>query len=118
MRSSPRLGGMLELFERLALAGGDFLSIESTGGKELHDDALLYCDVKGVVFALAVLGVRDMGFLWKKIVDVARKAGVRAGGDTASGFANTAIVLAEKKYIEPPRVCRRPNTVRGYGHGQ
>jgi methanol--5-hydroxybenzimidazolylcobamide Co-methyltransferase len=102
MRSSPRLEGMLRLFEEGARAGGDFLSIESTGGKELHDDALLYCDVKGVVFALAVLGVRDMGFLWEKIVDVASRTGVRAGGDTACGFANTAMVLAEKKYI--PRV--------------
>jgi methanol--5-hydroxybenzimidazolylcobamide Co-methyltransferase len=102
MRSSPRLEGMLELFEKGALAGGDFLSIESTGGKELHDDALLYCDVKGVVFALAVLGVRDMRFLWRQIVDVAKKTGAKAGGDTACGFANTAMVLAEKKYI--PRV--------------
>jgi methanol---5-hydroxybenzimidazolylcobamide Co-methyltransferase len=102
MRSSTRLDAMLELFEKGAQAGGDFLSIESTGGKEVHDDALLYCDVKGVVFALAVLGVRDMRFLWKKIVDVAGRTGVRAGGDTACGFANTAMVLAEKKYI--PRV--------------
>jgi Methanol-cobalamin methyltransferase B subunit. len=102
MRSSPRLEGMLRLFEEGAKAGGEFLSIESTGGKELHDDALLYCDVKGVVFALGVLAPRDMEFLWKRIVEVANKVGVKAGGDTACGFANTAMVLAEKKYI--PRV--------------
>ena len=102
MRSGPRLEAMLRLFEEGARAGGEFLSIESTGGKEVHDDALLYTDAKGVVFALGVLGVRDMRFLWKQIVDVARKAGVGAGGDTACGFANTAMVLAEKKYI--PRV--------------
>jgi methanol--5-hydroxybenzimidazolylcobamide Co-methyltransferase len=102
MRSSPRLAGMMELFERGAAAGADFLSIESTGGKELHDDALLYCDTKGIVFALAVLGVRDMRFLWKQIVAIARSQGKIAGGDTACGFANTAMVLAEKKYI--PRV--------------
>jgi len=93
---------MLRLFEEGAEAGGEFLSIESTGGKEVHDDALLYTDAKGVVFALGVLGVRDMRFLWKQIADVARKTGVSAGGDTACGFANTAMVLAEKKYI--PRV--------------
>jgi methanol--5-hydroxybenzimidazolylcobamide Co-methyltransferase len=102
MRSGQRLEAMLRLFEEGAKAGGEFLSIESTGGKELHDDALLYTDAKGVVFALGVLGVRDMRFLWKQIVKVAKDAGVGAGGDTACGFANTAMVLAEKKYI--PRV--------------
>jgi methanol---5-hydroxybenzimidazolylcobamide Co-methyltransferase len=102
MRSGPRLDAMLQLFEEGARAGGEFLSIESTGGKEVHDDALLYTDAKGVVFALAVLGVRDMSFLWKKIISVAKRTGVAAGGDTACGFANTAMVLAEKKYI--PRV--------------
>jgi methanol---5-hydroxybenzimidazolylcobamide Co-methyltransferase len=102
MRSSPRLEGMMRLFEEGARAGGDFLSIESTGGKELHDDALMFCDVKGVVFALGVLAPRDTEFLWRKIVAIAAATGVRAGGDTACGFANTAMVLAEKKYI--PRV--------------
>jgi methanol---5-hydroxybenzimidazolylcobamide Co-methyltransferase len=102
MRSGRRLDAMLQLFEEGARAGGEFLSIESTGGKELHDDALLYTDAKGVVFALAVLGARDMGFLWKRIMEVSRRTGVPAGGDTACGFANTAMVLAEKKYI--PRV--------------
>jgi methanol--5-hydroxybenzimidazolylcobamide Co-methyltransferase len=99
MRSSPHLDRMFELFERGAAAGGDLLSIESTGGKELHDDALLLCDIKGVTFALAVLGVRDMRFLWRRIVDVARRSGRIAGGDTACGFGNTAMVLAEKGFI-------------------
>jgi methanol--5-hydroxybenzimidazolylcobamide Co-methyltransferase len=102
MRSSPRLDTMLELFEAGARAGGDLLSIESTGGKELHDDALMYCDIRGMVFALAVLGARDVHFLWQKIVGIADKTGCVAGGDTACGFANTAMVLAEKQYI--PRV--------------
>jgi methanol--5-hydroxybenzimidazolylcobamide Co-methyltransferase len=90
---------MFELFERGAAAGGDLLSIESTGGKEVHDDALLLCDIKGVAFALAVLGVRDMRFLWKRIVEVARRTHRIPGGDTACGFANTAMVLAEKGFI-------------------
>lgn len=102
MRTSPRMDAMLELFERGAQAGGDLLSIESTGGKELHDDALMYCNIRQMIFALAVLGVRDMRFLWEQIVDIARKTGRSAGGDTACGFANTAMVLAEKHYI--PRV--------------
>ncbi|MDR0814377.1 MAG: hypothetical protein LBN37_01345 [Bacteroidales bacterium] len=101
-RTSALLDPMLELFEKGALAGGDLLSIESTGGKEVSDEALLMCDIKTIVFALSVLGVRDMRFLWKKIKAVADKNGKIAGGDTACGFANTAMVLAEQKCI--PRV--------------
>jgi methanol---5-hydroxybenzimidazolylcobamide Co-methyltransferase len=99
MRTSRHLDAMFELFERGAVAGGDLLSIESTGGKEVHDDALLACDIKSATFALAVLGVRDMRFLWKRIVEVARRTGRIAGGDTACGFGNTAMVLAEKGFI-------------------
>ena len=64
---------MMELFEKGAENGGDFLSIESTGGKEVFDDAILMCDINAVFFSLIVLGVRDMKFLWKKIVDIANK---------------------------------------------
>ena len=98
-RTSQYLEPMMELFEKGSMAGGDLLSIESTGGKEVSDDALMNCDIKTVMFALSVLGVRDMQFLWKKIVDVANKQGKIAAGDSACGFANTAMVLAEKKYI-------------------
>jgi methanol---5-hydroxybenzimidazolylcobamide Co-methyltransferase len=98
-RSSQYLKPMFELFERGCEEGGDLLSIESTGGKEVSDEALMMCDIKGMVFALAVLGVRDMQFLWQKIVAVAGKHGKIAAGDSACGFANTAMVLAEKKYI-------------------
>ncbi|MCK9618168.1 MAG: hypothetical protein M0R21_10080 [Lentimicrobiaceae bacterium] len=101
-RTSAYLEPMMELFEKGMIEGGDLLSIESTGGKEVSDEALMMCDVKGMVFALAVLGVRDMQFLWKKIVALANNHGKIAAGDSACGFANTAMVLAEKKYI--PRV--------------
>jgi methanol--5-hydroxybenzimidazolylcobamide Co-methyltransferase len=101
-RTTELLEPMFELFEQGALAGGDLLSIESTGGKEVSDEALLMCDLKTIVFALAVLGVRDMHFLWRKIVAVAKKQNKIAAGDTACGFANTAMVLAEQKCI--PRV--------------
>ncbi len=101
-RTSALLDPMMELFEEGMVAGGDLLSIESTGGKEVSDEALMMCDIKGVVFALAVLGVRDMHFLWEKIVALTRKHLKIAAGDSACGFANTAMVLAEKKYI--PRV--------------
>ncbi len=101
-RTSSLLEPMFELFEKGAQAGGDLLSIESTGGKEVSDNALMMCDIKAVFFALTVLGVRDMQFIWKRIVEVAEKNGKIAGGDSACGFANTAMVLAEKKFI--PRV--------------
>ncbi len=98
-RTSELLNKMLELFEGGALAGGDLLSIESTGGKEISDEALLMCDIKQFIFSQSVLGVRDMKMLWGKIVDIARRTNKIAGGDTACGFGNTAMVLAEKKYI-------------------
>ncbi|MDR2470428.1 MAG: hypothetical protein LBD27_08160 [Tannerella sp.] len=101
-RTTELLEPMMELFEQGMAEGGDLLSIESTGGKEVSDDALMMCDIKTLVFALAVLGVRDMRFLWKKIVTLAQAQGRIAAGDSACGFANTAMVLAEKKYI--PRV--------------
>ncbi len=89
----------MELFEKGAEAGGNLLSIESTGGKEISDDALMMCNMKQFVFSQAVLGVRDMQMLWEKIVDVADRTGRIPGGDTACGFANTAMVLAEKGFI-------------------
>lgn len=98
-RTSAYLEPMFELFDKGSITGGDLLSIESTGGKEISDDALMMCDIQTVVFALAVLGVRDMKFLWKEIVRIARKNGKIPAGDTACGFGNTAMVLAEKGYI-------------------
>lgn len=99
MRTSKYLEPMMELFEKGALAGGDILSIESTGGKEICDEAILNCDTKSVVFALSVLGVRDMKNLWKQIVAIAKKTNRIPGGDTACGFGNTAMVLADKNFI-------------------
>ncbi|HDR68334.1 MAG TPA: methanol--corrinoid methyltransferase [Bacteroidaceae bacterium] len=101
-RTSALLEPMLELFEKGSEAGGDLLSIESTGGKEVNDEALMMCDISSVMFALCVLGVRDMKFLWGKIVDIANRTSRIPAGDTACGFANTAMILAERKFI--PRI--------------
>jgi len=98
-RSSALLEPMMELFDRGMDAGGDLISIESTGGKEVSDEAMMMCDIKGLMFAMIVLGVRDMQFLWKKLVSLSASKGKIAAGDSACGFANTAMVLAEKKYI-------------------
>ena len=38
---------MLETFDGCAAAGAELLSIESVGGKEVHDDALMIGDLAG-----------------------------------------------------------------------
>ncbi|MCL2217444.1 MAG: methanol--corrinoid methyltransferase [Defluviitaleaceae bacterium] len=90
---------MLKTFEGCAKTGADFMSIESVGGKEVHDEAVMYCDIAKSIFALSVLGCTDMNKLWPEIVKIADKNGIIAAGDTACGFANTAMVMAEKNYI-------------------
>ena len=102
MRSGQLWERMLETFEGSAAAGAELLSIESTGGKEVCDEALTTCNLPQVIFALCVLGVRDMRFLWTELKKIADRHGVFCAGDTACGFGNTAMVLAEKRYI--PRV--------------
>ena len=102
MRSGKLYENMIATFEGAAAAGAELLSIESVGGKEVHDEALLMCDLRGVIFGLCVMGARDMKFLWTELDKVARKHGVHGAGDTACGFGNTAMVLAEQKMI--PRV--------------
>jgi len=102
MRRGPYWEGMVKLFNLAAGAGADLLAIESTGGKEVSDQALMNADLRALVFALGVLAPRDMQFLWREMVAICSKTGLVPSGDTACGFANTAMVLAEQKLI--PRV--------------
>ena len=102
MRSGALYEAMLQTFDGCAAAGAELLSIESVGGKEVHDEALTMGDLRGVIFALCVMGVRDMRFLWTELEKIARKHHVHCAGDTACGFGNTAMVLAEQRMI--PRV--------------
>jgi len=102
MRSGPLYDAMLTTFDGCAAAGAELLSIESVGGKEIHDEAIMMADLNGVMFGLCILGVRDMRFLWTQLDQIARKHHVHCAGDTACGFANTAMVMAEQKMI--PRV--------------
>lgn len=99
LRSGRHWDKMLELFERAAAAGVELLSIESMGGKEIHDDALQFGNLRQSIFAQCVLGVRDMHFVWSHIVPIARQHQVHAAGDTACAFANTAMILAEQGMI-------------------
>lgn len=102
MRSGELLESTLKSFELCARSGADLLSIESTGGKELHDQALVQADLAGIIFALGVLAVQDMRFLWSNIVNIANQESTIPAGDTACAFANTAMILADKNMI--PRV--------------
>lgn len=102
MRRGKYWDAMVEMFDASADAGADMIAIESTGGKEICDDALVRGDLPMVVFSLGILGARDMDFLWNQIVKSCEATGIIPAGDTACGFANTAMVLADKKMI--PRI--------------
>lgn len=99
MREGKLYHNMIETFHDCAMAGADMLAIESTGGKEVHDDALLNADLSSILVILGVMGARDMAQLWSHITKIARETGTIASGDSACGFGNTAMVLAEKGYI-------------------
>jgi methanol--5-hydroxybenzimidazolylcobamide Co-methyltransferase len=64
------------------------------GGKELSDYCLIRNDLTGLLFAQAVLGGRDMQWLWPQITEIARRHGCIAGGDTDCAQANTAMFMA------------------------
>jgi methanol--5-hydroxybenzimidazolylcobamide Co-methyltransferase len=90
---------VMETFEGAAREGADLIAIESIGGKDIHDDANIYCEIDKAIFALGILGARDMQKLWGNIVSIAQKTGSIASGDTACGFANTAMVLADRGMV-------------------
>ena len=94
LRSGEEWDILCDSFEQCAVAGAHILSIESVGGKEVHDEALMYGDMRGALFALGVLAPRDMEWLWTKIVEIAHRHKVIPGADSACGFANTAMQLA------------------------
>ena len=99
MRSGQYWDSMVQLFSLAAENGADMIAIESTGGKEINDTGLMNADLRQVVFALGVLAPRDMAFLWGEIVRTCKTGGIIPAGDTACGFGNTAMVLAEQKML-------------------
>jgi methanol--5-hydroxybenzimidazolylcobamide Co-methyltransferase len=94
IRDCRSLDLALKTFESSAASGADNLSMESVGGKEISDYAIVRQDIRGVLFGIGVLGSRDMEFMWKKIVDIANKYGVIPGGDTNCAQANVAMFMA------------------------
>ena len=99
MRTGEPGALMLEAFAQNAAAGAHILSIESTGGKEVFDQAVVAGDLAGMALALGVLAPRDMRYLWGEISTIADRHGVVPGGDTACGFGNTAMQLAHQNLI-------------------
>lgn len=93
MRTSDRAQEVLESFDACAKYA-DILSIESMGGKEISDYAIIRNDITGMIFAQAVLGGRDMQWLWPRIVAIAEKHNCIPGGDTNCSQANTAMFMA------------------------
>ena len=87
-------------FDLCIQAGADLMSIESIGGKEVHDEGLMYGDIRAIVCGIAVLSCHDMKWLWNQISDKCEKSGhTVSAGDTACGFANTSMVLAYQKLL-------------------
>lgn len=122
LREGPAWDRMRQAFELSAQAGADILSIESVGGKEVHDQALMYTDLPGVVTALGSLAARDMGWLWSEISGIAAKHGILAGGDSACGFANTAMQLAGQGMLPTVfaalvRAASAPRSLVAFDHG-
>jgi methanol--5-hydroxybenzimidazolylcobamide Co-methyltransferase len=100
LRDGPLWEALRRSLVACAESGAHILSIESEGGKEVCDEALLRGDISGIVLALGVLAPRDMAWLWDRIAEVcAGREGVIAGGDSACAFANTAMQLAHQRLI-------------------
>jgi methanol--5-hydroxybenzimidazolylcobamide Co-methyltransferase len=116
LRSGKMWETMRKALRECASAGADIISIESVGGKEVHDEALMYGDIPGMIFALGVLAPRDMKFLWDEIVCVCKDHGVIPGGDSACGFANTAMQLASQSLVPEvvAAVIRVASSVRSF----
>ncbi|MBR1913356.1 MAG: methanol--corrinoid methyltransferase, partial [Lachnospiraceae bacterium] len=67
--------------------------------KEINDEAIVNADLRTSIFALGCLGARDMKWLWSNISKIAEETGSIAAGDSACGFANTSMVLAEQGFL-------------------
>jgi len=85
---------MMESFHSAASNGADVLSMESEGGKDVFNYAIVRQDLRGTLLALGVLGTFDMNHVWRDIVGIATRARTIPGGDTACAFGNTAMRMA------------------------
>ncbi len=74
--------------------GGDVLSCETMGGKELADYAVTHGDVTAFLYGVGYLGAIDMEHVWSEFVNIAKKNKVIAGGDTNCSGANVSMFMA------------------------
>ncbi len=81
MRNSDYAKEIIESFKEVSKYA-DIVSIESMGGKEIFDYAVIRDDIVGMLFAIGCLGSIDMEWLWDQIVDIAKKNNCIPGGDT------------------------------------
>ena len=93
MRDSDYTREVLASFNECAKYA-DIISIESMGGKEIFDHAIIRNDIAGIIFGIGVLGAIDMEWMWNQIVAIAKKHKCIAGGDTNCSEANTAMFMA------------------------
>jgi methanol--5-hydroxybenzimidazolylcobamide Co-methyltransferase len=75
----------------------------------------MYGDLPGILFGLGVLAPADMAWLWREISTMCQGTACVPGGDTACGFANTAMQLAHQKMLPEvlAAVVRAASAVRG-----
>ena len=85
---------LIESAEVAAENGADVLSIESMGGKEVADFAIMNGDIKAWLFGIGFLGSLDMEWLWPQLVEICKKNKIIAGGDTNCAGANTSMFMA------------------------
>ncbi len=84
---------MDESFEACAENGASALCAKTIGGKAVADYGISRGDIRAILFAIGVLGSIDTEYMWTKIVDIANKNNVVAGGDSCVS-ANDATIQA------------------------
>ena len=93
MRTSDYTMEILETFKEVSKYA-DIVSIESMGGKEIFDHAIIRNDIAGILFGIGVLGAIDMEWMWDQIVAICKENNCIPGGDTNCSEANTAMFMA------------------------
>lgn len=93
MRQSDYTHEVIQSFKECS-KHADIVSIESMGGKEIFDHAIIRNDMTGIIFGIGVLGAIDMEWMWSQIVAIAKENKCIPGGDTNCSEANTAMFMA------------------------
>ena len=100
MRTGEPWQRLRRSLELCAEAGADILSIESVGGKEVHDQALMYRRFpRHRSRSRRSRSARHGVALGRDRLHLLGAPGVVPGADSACGFANTAMQLAHQKML-------------------